>query len=144
MVVDDDGHEGSRQVLMEADFNVSELRSLQRDLGKASGRIVPEAIAVMKKSGQNIKTDWAQAWSGHAHIPALPKAITYDVNITFKGINVEVGPDKAKPQGALGNIAEFGTVNNPPIPGGAPALAKEEPRLEAQLFILMGGLLDGR
>ena len=42
----------------------------------------------------------------------------------------EIGPDKLRPQGPLGNLIEFGSINNPPHPGGLPAALREEPRFE--------------
>jgi hypothetical protein len=70
--------------------------------------------------------------------------VSYDVFHTFAGnSHAEVGPDKAKRQGALGNIIEFGTPKNAPIPGGLPALETEAPRFEKALGEL-GERLLGR
>jgi hypothetical protein len=48
-------------------------------------------------------------------------------------IEAEVGPDKSKPQGALGNLIEFGSVNSPPHSDGLRALRTEAPNLEKAL-----------
>jgi hypothetical protein len=48
-------------------------------------------------------------------------------------VGAEIGPDKNKPQGALGNLLEFGTSKQAGRQDGARALAAEEPRLIAAL-----------
>ena len=42
-------------------------------------------------------------------------------------VSADIGPDKSKPQGALGNILEYGTVNNAPFAHLGPALDREAP-----------------
>ena len=57
--------------------------------------------------------------------------ITYDTTETSTRVVGEIGPDRSRGRAAaLANIPEYGTVNNPPIPGGIPAVAAEEPRFE--------------
>jgi hypothetical protein len=119
------------------------LGELLRDLVKAQTRSVDEFAAVVNKGAVNIKKDWRQRWSGIAHAPALPAAVTYDIVYGFGRIEAQIGPDKGKRQGALGNIIEFGTENNAPIPGGLPALDAEEPRFERALGDIGGRMLEG-
>jgi hypothetical protein len=95
-----------------------------------------EARKVVQKGLLNIKNDWRRRWTGHPHAPRLPYAITYDSVAVGPRIMGEVGPDKDKPQGALGNLFEYGSVNNPPIPGGAPALEAERPKFERAMEAL--------
>jgi hypothetical protein len=83
---------------------------------------------VVQKGLLNIKKDWQARWRGLSNAPDLPSAISYDTKETPLGAVGEVGPDVEKPQGYLGNLIEFGSVNNPPHPGGLPAAEKEEPR----------------
>ncbi|MFG3340534.1 hypothetical protein [Glycomyces sp. NPDC048151] len=115
------------------DIDDSEIRAYITELGRLPKDLHDEVVKVGEKAALNIKKDWARAWSGHAHIPALPGAVNYDRRIRGNEIEWEIGPDKSRPQGPLGNIIEFGTVNNPPIPGGLPALDREAPRLERYL-----------
>lgn len=98
------------------------------DIGVVRRRMMPEAKRVTERGAFNIKKDWRDRWSGHPHIPHLAKAVTYDVTSKRDEVEAEIGPDKERRQGPLGNIIEHGTVHNAPIPGGAPALAAEEPR----------------
>jgi hypothetical protein len=108
--------------------DVSQLTKLAADLRAHSRKTPAAAVQVVSKGALNIKNDWRKAWSGLAHAPSLPAAITYDTTIRVSDVEAEIGPDKARRQGSLGNIVEFGTAKNPPNPGGAPALEREEPR----------------
>lgn len=111
----------------------SELRQLIVDLDRAQSRAVTEVRGVVERGAVNIKKDWAQRWSGHRRYTALPRAVTYDVAYGLGSVSAQIGPDKNLPQGALGNIIEFGTVHNAPNPGGGPALQTETPKFEKAL-----------
>lgn len=90
-----------------------------------------EFRAVVNRGALNVKTEWRKRWTGLSHAPHLASAISYDVTSRGNGQHsAEIGPDKARPQGALGNIIEFGSINNRPHPGGLPAARREEPRVE--------------
>lgn len=114
----------------------ADLKALAAELD-AAARIAPaETRKVVAKGALNIKKDWQDRWSGLKHAPALPSAITYDSHETPTGGWAEIGPDKAKRQGALGNLIEYGSVKNPPRPGGAPALEAERPKFEKALEVV--------
>jgi hypothetical protein len=117
---------------------------LAADLDRAADQIADEAEKVVKKGDLNIKRSWAAAWQGLAHAPALPSALSYDTRRAGTVITSEIGPDKDRPQGALGNLLEFGSVNNAPHPGGVPALDAEEPRFVAALAAAAVKVLEGR
>lgn len=99
---------------------------LSRVLRDAAERATDEFTKVVGRGALNIKTDWRRRWSGLAHAPAIPYAIGYDMHKGEATIRAVIGPDKAKRQGALGNLLEYGSINNAAIPGGRPALEKEE------------------
>lgn len=63
--------------------------------------------------------------AGHKYLPQYPAAISYDVRHTGLGVEAEIGPDKGRPQGALGNIVEYGTSKNAPLPHLGPALEEQ-------------------
>lgn len=111
------------------DFDTSELTQLEADLGKIPGRMVKDQIEVVEKSAQRVEAAWRQRWSGLSHAPHLAKAVTHDVKVRPGEVTGIIGPDKELRQGALGNVIEYGTSKNAPIPGGGPALTVEEPRL---------------
>lgn len=110
-------------------LDLRQFDELVADLGKIPGRLAPQVAATVKKGAQNIKDDWADRWSDLDSAPRLDAAISYSLAGGGYGVfAAEIGPDKDRPQGALGNLVEYGSVNNAPIPGGAPALDAEEPR----------------
>lgn len=126
-----------------ADVEVHGLAELTAALSRAEARAVPEVGKVVDRGALNIKRGWADRWQGIAHAPALPAAISYDRYHVPGAVAAEIGPDKDKRQGALGNIIEYGTVNNAPRPGGGPALEDEAPRFQRALGDLGSGLLGG-
>lgn len=109
------------------------LNALVAELTRAADVAPAEARKVVQRGLFNIKKDWRQRWTGYPHAPRLPYAISYDTKELGGRIEGEVGPDKDKPQGALGNLFEYGSVNNAPIPGGLPALEAERPKYEKAL-----------
>src|SRR5690606_5591120 len=123
-------------------MDASEVDRLAVDLGRVPGRAVPKVTAAVTKGAVNIKNDWADRWKGLSHAPALASAVTYDMEFGVGWVGAVIGPDKEKRQGALGNIIEYGTVNNAPRPGGGPALAAEEPKFTKALSDIAGRALD--
>ncbi len=121
---------------MDVDF--SELDRLTADLGAVpddAARFIAKALEV---SATNIKDDWRDNAKGMAHAPAFPYSITYDLTENASllrnalgggGVNefsAVIGPDKGRTQGALGNLIEFGSRNNPPMGLGHGALQREQ------------------
>lgn len=124
------------------EIRVEGLDELIAALDKA-GKTLPEAVrGVVQKGALNIKRDWQERWSGLKHAPALASAVTYDTKVAAAGASAEIGPDKGRRQGALGNLLEFGSVHNGPRPGGLPALEAEAPRFEKALGDLAEKALD--
>jgi hypothetical protein len=123
-------------------WDVSEVRKLAADLGEIPVKAVPEVRAITQKGALNIKQDWQARWRGHPTFPALPSAVSYDTRITAGFVEAEIGPDKGRRQGALGNIIEFGTPNNAPIPAGMPALNAELPKYEKALAEALTKLME--
>lgn len=124
------------------EFDVGEVRKLAVSLAEVSAKTAPDVRAVVQKGALNIKQDWQARWRGHPHIPALPSAISYDTDYSGGGVRAEIGVDKGKRQGPLGNIIEFGTPKNAPIPAGLPALKTEQPKFEKALAEVLGKLLE--
>ncbi|TBL44244.1 hypothetical protein EYA84_02030 [Verrucosispora sp. SN26_14.1] len=123
------------------EFEHRELDRWVRTLDSAAEDAIPEARKVVQKGALNIKKDAQQRISGLKHAPAYPYAITYDSKETAGGAEAEIGLDKNRRQGALGNILELGTVKNPPRPHMIPAAQAEEPRFEKALADLAERLL---
>jgi hypothetical protein len=91
------------------------------------------ATAIITKGAVNIKRDMRADAQGINHAPAFPDSITYDIHQTFTGPEAEIGPDKGKRQGALGNILYFGTSKNGPVRNISRGIEAEAPRFAAEL-----------
>jgi hypothetical protein len=109
-------------------------------------RNIPEAergmVAVVTRGALNVKNGWrdnAIATSGK-HARAYPYSVSYDVKPIPGGARAEIGPDKGKKQGALGNLLEYGSSKNPPHNDGGRALLAEAPRFAAQVAALTARL----
>lgn len=127
-------------------IRVTGLRELEVELSRAAERALPEVAAVVGKGALNVKKDWSARWKSEfggkgAHAGRLPYDINYDVLTVPGGVRAEIGVDKGKKQGPLGNIAEFGSPTSAPHPGGVPALEAEAPRFEAAMVALTERLL---
>lgn len=125
------------------EITVTGLTELARDLAEADDVAVREVRQVVSRGALNIKQEWQRRWSGIGHAPHIPRAVTYDTRFSGDSAEAEIGPDKGRRQGALGNILEFGTSKNAPIPGGLPALQHEEPKFVRALEDAGGKVLDG-
>ena len=112
--------------------DTSDLRRLVAELGQAAD-IDDDVRPVVQRGALNIKQSWRRHWTGLGHAPYVANSVTYDTKASGFKVEAEIGPDKSKPQGALGNLLEYGSLKNAPIPGGAPALAEEAPNFEKAL-----------
>lgn len=122
-------------------LDVSGLDELVAVFEKAPAHAAANVIKAGHVFGAKVKRIWAALDSGLAHAPAYPRSISYDLAIQTTGVAVEIGPDKAMPQGALGNLIEYGSSNNPPHGSGAKALAASAGDLERGVAIAMGQAL---
>lgn len=111
-------------------------------LARAFERNIPEAergmTAIVTRGALNVKNGWrdnAIASSGR-HARLYPYSISYDPLPFPGGAQAEIGPDKGRPQGALGNLLEYGSSKNRPHNDGGRALLTEAPRFAAQVEAL--------
>lgn len=109
-------------------FDAHEVTVLADAINRATQVAPKDAEAVVFKGALNVKRDAARRISGHPHLRALPAAIDFDTYRSLRGPAAEIGPNHAKRQGPLGNIAEYGTIKNAPMPFMRPAADAEEPR----------------
>lgn len=115
-------------------IDVSDLISLGRDLDAVPVKALVETRKAVQRGALNIKKDTQRRWSGMRHLRHLPAAVTYDTHETLTGASAEIGPDRSRPQGKLGNIAEYGAPpKTAPRPGLAPSLEAEEPKFRKAL-----------
>ena len=126
--------------------DVRELVQLARALEVTSRAAGVEMAAIVSRGALNVKNVWranARATAGR-HARMYPSSVSYDVTPIPGGATAEIGPDKSRLQGALGNLLEFGSVNNPPHNDGGRALLVEEPRFAEQVEQLADRALGGR
>ncbi len=110
-----------------------DLAALAAQLHASGRRAQDTARAIVKRGAVAVKRDWRvnARQSAPKHAPAYPYSISFDLADVGGYIVAEIGPDKGARQGPLGNLIEFGSVNNPPHNDGGRALRAEEPRMIA-------------
>lgn len=112
---------------MSINANTRQLDELAAVFRSNSARAQVQAVAVVNRGALNVKNGWkanARATAGR-HARLYPNSISYDMRPYPTGAQAEIGPDKTRPQGALGNLLEFGSVKNPPHNDGGRALQAE-------------------
>ncbi|WP_345750109.1 hypothetical protein [Microbacterium rhizophilus] len=118
-----------------ADVDNSDLSKLASDLGSLPEQTGKFAMQALEVTARNVRDTARENAQGLEHAPAFPYSITYDVGIGYdqslgqaaaslvtgsirsaraSTLTAEIGPDKERPQGALGNLIEYGSRNNPP------------------------------
>lgn len=119
--------------MAESDF--SEVNQLIIDLGQVPANAGRNIIAAVTVTSFKIKKAWQEPLKGSSSLPALPYALSYDVVSDGRKVEAEIGFDKGRNQGPLGNISEFGS---PTITGrgfGLKALADNQSDFEKGLDI---------
>lgn len=122
-----------------------ELRAFAADLGKIASKALPDTDAVLKKGAQNIKDDLVADARGSKHFKGMAGSISYDSMYGIGHAKYEIGPDKGRRGGALGNIYYFGTSRGGGTGDLEGPLARETPNLERELNKLVdrwGGQLE--
>lgn len=105
-----------------AGVDVFGLNVVVADLEAFPVRLLANTRKAVQVTSQKVRDDARNRIKGHKYLPAYPYSITYDTKATAEGIEGEIGPDKGRAQGPLGNIIEYGTSKNAPLPHLGPAL----------------------
>lgn len=92
------------------------------DLEQAPVRLLGNLRKAVQVTSQKVRDDARSRIAGHRYLPAYPYSITYDTRYGLDSVEGEIGPDKGRAQGPLGNIVEYGTSKNAPLPHLGPAL----------------------
>ncbi|MCU1488290.1 MAG: hypothetical protein JWN67_5036 [Actinomycetia bacterium] len=119
-----------------ADFagvDVSEINQLAADLTKAGLLAGVKAYGVAEEYARGTQADARQFAPHGPYTKQYPASITSDVTITPTAIVAEVGPDKDRPQGALGNLLEYGTGKQAPQAHLGPAHDRNLPKAVKRL-----------
>jgi hypothetical protein len=116
----------------------SQLRGVTQNLGRISGGVLRDVEPVVKRGAQNIKNELVADARASNHFDGMAGAISYDPAYRFGQVGYDIGPDKGRPGGALGNIAYFGTSRGGGTLDLDKPLSNEAPRLEKALGDLLG------
>lgn len=121
-------------------FDMGEVRALATDLGKTSKGVEREADKILERGALGVKNAMVEdARSSHqGHARAFAGSISYDRRYRVGTMAYEIGPDKDRRQGALGNLLYFGSKNNAPTLDIEAGLIAEEPKLMSE----MGKMLE--
>lgn len=106
-------------------IDASQAHVLAAELGAASFAATGKAMVVVERGALNVKNTARDLAPAGPHTPMYPYSITYDMHYGLGDVRAEIGPDKGRSQGALGNIFEYGTGDTPPRPHLGPALEGE-------------------
>jgi len=106
-------------------MGAGQLTKLAGDLAEAAVSATAAAKPVVSKGALNVKKTARQLAPSGPHTPAYRYSITYDTFVRGGQVVAEIGPDKDRNQGPLGNIFEYGTSEHPPQPHMGPALEQE-------------------
>jgi len=105
----------------------AELEELSAAMQRVAVDCMDTAVDVAKEAGKEARDTWRDQWRGFKSAKHLYRAVTHDVFTFGDQVMIEVGPDKRRKQGPLGNLLEYGSVNNAPRPGGPIAQARTSP-----------------
>ena len=95
---------------------------------------------LVERTAVAVRDDMRRKARGHKRFRSFPSSITHDV----RGLRAEIGPDKNKRQGPLGNILYFGTAKTGPVlEHPSAALARAVSALEAALASVVEQSLAG-
>jgi hypothetical protein len=122
-------------------LDTSDVRRLAARLTEISAAAVPALAVVVRQTAVAVRDDLRRDARGHRRFKAFPSSITEDV----RGLWAEIGPDKNRRQGALGNLLYFGTARSgPTLEHPEAALARAIPGFEAAVaYVAAQALTDG-
>lgn len=92
-----------------AEFDFSEIDKLAVDLQTVAKETRPNVRKAVEVTARKVKDGWRDKLKGSSTLPGLPGAVSYDINDVGGAVEGEIGFDKGRRQGALGNVSEFGT-----------------------------------
>lgn len=118
-------------------LDMSEVNHLAASLVATSATVLPATQKVIQVGATKIKKDAQErikSADNAGRLTAYPHAITYDTGTTAGAkVWAEIGPDKDRNQGPLGNVLEYGTSRSAPTPHLQPALEAEAETVERLL-----------
>lgn len=125
-------------------FDFREVTALATDLGKTTKNVEKEADRVLERGALGVKNamaEDAQRLTGHAK--HFHRSISYDSRFRVGTMAYEIGPDKDRMQGALGNLLYFGSKNNAPQLEIEAGLMAEEPKFLSEMGKMLERVMGG-
>lgn len=127
---------------MTIEFDASELHKLSADFGHASAKVLPLVDKVVEHAAMNLKKDLVGQATYSRHFRGMAGSISYDSAYGLGSVGYEVGPDKDRRGGALGNLFFFGGANGGGGTGDLDgAVRTEQPYMIKALEDVAEGLL---
>lgn len=123
------------------DFDYSDLTKLAADLGTVPAKSGPNIRKAFEVTSVNVKKAWQEPLKGSASLAGLPSALGYDIETDGTSIKSEIGFDKNRSQGPLGNISEFGSPTIAPRGFGLTALEANQADFQKGLEIAISDAL---
>lgn len=115
----------------------AELRQFAIAVGRVADGAFDDVDGVISKGAVNVKGEMIADVAASPHFKGMAGSITYDSQNARNVSRREIGPDKGRRGGSLGNIYYFGTSRG----GGSGDIEKplrsEEPRLLAAMNALV-------
>jgi hypothetical protein len=127
--------------MVRVEYDTSELDRWTEHLMRVPAVTEVAARAVISKGGLNMKTTARRLAPGGDTAPHYPASINYDVYREPEGWMAEMGPVQGRRQWGLGNLLEYGSAHNNPMPHLEPALDEEEPRFYLAAEKLAGDVI---
>lgn len=125
-------------------IDLSEVTALATDLGKVSREVEREADKVLERGALGVKEAMvAEARSLTGHARHFHRSISYDRRYGVGRMSYEIGPDKDRVQGALGNLLYFGSKNNAPQLDIEAGLIAEEPKFLSEMSKMLERVMGG-
>lgn len=115
----------------------AELRQFAIAVGHIADGAYDEVDAVISKGALNVKSEMIADVSASRHFKGMAGSITYEHHNTRGVIRREIGPDKGRRGGSLGNIYYFGTSRGGGTGDIEKPLRTEEPRLLSAMQALV-------
>lgn len=115
---------------MKVTISTEGVRELAADLNEVPAEKGPAFSRIVRRGALNIKDELRNDAKSSGSYRHFHRSISYDM---VDDLSAEIGPDKDRVQGALGNILYFGTSNNAPVLSLEAPLEHEQPRFEQAL-----------
>lgn len=115
---------------MRLDVDVDGADEVADALTSVPDEALPRFRKVVERGANNVKRSMRDDARSSGHYKHFNRSISYDM---VDDLVAEIGPDKDRIQGALGNILYFGTSNNAPVLDINVGITRETPRFELAL-----------